>query len=127
VKSGFRRWLGAAPIAVFAVLASGCRLPELTPTASSHVCAEGACAGPCDPGWADCDGDLAANGCEADLASASSCGACGVRCAEGQACARGACVAASATTDGGGAGLEAGDAALAPRVLGSSLDECALQ
>jgi hypothetical protein len=33
----------------------------------------------CDPGWADCDGD-AANGCEADLSSAATCGSCQTAC-----------------------------------------------
>ena len=49
-------------------------------------CSEGACSIVCDRGWADCDSD-AANGCEADLSRAETCGACGVRCAG----ARGLC------------------------------------
>ncbi|MFO0601898.1 MAG: FG-GAP-like repeat-containing protein [Polyangiales bacterium] len=58
-------------------------------------CAAGECHLACDEGWADCDG-LAANGCEADLSRAESCGACGVRCAA----PRGLC---AEVTDGSGA------------------------
>ena len=52
------------------------------------ACVGGECA--CEAGYADCDGD-AENGCEADLASAASCGACGVVCRHA-ACQAGACV-----------------------------------
>ena len=54
------------------------------------VCVAGACAvGPCDDGYADCDGD-AGNGCEAPLAtSKTDCGACGTVCAT--SCRDGAC------------------------------------
>ncbi len=50
--------------------------------ASEHgtaSCEAGACVLRCDEGYADCDGDPA-NGCEADLTSPESCGACGTRC-----------------------------------------------
>ncbi|MBO6938882.1 MAG: hypothetical protein JJ863_28195 [Deltaproteobacteria bacterium] len=43
-------------------------------------CEAGACRIQCDPGRADCDDSLD-NGCEADLTSATSCGACGSVCA----------------------------------------------
>ncbi len=51
------------------------------------VCADGECA--CGHGFADCDGDPA-NGCEADLSSAATCGACGHDCQNGD-CVDGAC------------------------------------
>jgi formylglycine-generating enzyme required for sulfatase activity len=47
---------------------------------ASPVCGNGACAiGACAPGYADCDG-VAANGCEVDLTTVASCGACGNAC-----------------------------------------------
>ncbi|MEQ9081610.1 MAG: hypothetical protein RLP09_47530 [Sandaracinaceae bacterium] len=56
-------------------------------------CERGVCAlTGCLAGYDDCDGD-AANGCEADLGSAATCGGCGVACAEGELC----------DTSGGGA------------------------
>ncbi|MBP6832410.1 MAG: hypothetical protein KA978_16610 [Deltaproteobacteria bacterium] len=66
-----------------------CSLPHASP-----VCAAGACAvGSCAAGFADCNG-LAADGCEVDLASVTSCGACGNACElphASPACAAGAC------------------------------------
>ncbi len=57
---------------------SACSLSNAT-----AVCAAGACAvGACSTGFANCDGD-AATGCETDLSSVTSCGACGVTCASG--------------------------------------------
>lgn len=55
------------------------------------TCAGGTCGFACRAGRADCNGS-AADGCEADLASTASCGACGVRCA-------GATPACDASTD----------------------------
>lgn len=46
--------------------------------------------GGCPVGFADCDHD-ARNGCEADLASPTSCGACGNGCGTGYTCVDGAC------------------------------------
>lgn len=49
---------------------------------------EGGVCSECGPGLADCDGDPA-NGCEADLRAAETCGACDVRCEGASAlCAR---------------------------------------
>lgn len=42
-------------------------------------CVGGACSFDCNSGYADCDGNPA-NGCESDLQSALSCGACGKKC-----------------------------------------------
>jgi hypothetical protein len=57
-------------------------------------CAGGVCAIVCDPGFADCDDDVA-NGCETDTATdPESCGACGAACPQAHAipsCAAGVC------------------------------------
>ncbi len=87
--------------------ANGCELPTSSdPTncggcgvhcAGANVvattCAGGACGYTgCQTGHADCDGN-AANGCEADLGSTSSCGACGKTCVAGGTCDNQGCVA----------------------------------
>ncbi len=55
-------------------------------------CGGGSCGvGSCRAGFADCD-SAAANGCEADLASPSSCGRCFQSCTSGRACRAGECV-----------------------------------
>ena len=61
------------------------------------MCVAGLCAaGACSPGWADCN-HVATDGCEADLSSTASCGACGVKCPvpahATAACVAGACTA----------------------------------
>ncbi len=57
-------------------------------------CSGGACHTTCAPGFADCNGNPA-DGCEANLASLTSCGTCGNACAGGAntnvACVAGAC------------------------------------
>jgi hypothetical protein len=68
-----------------------CALPHATAT-----CGGGACAiATCDEGFADCDADPA-DGCESDLSSVASCGACGVACPvppnTAPACVAGVCV-----------------------------------
>ncbi len=45
----------------------------------SAACTAGVCVRSCSAGFADCDGN-AANGCEAGLTAAASCGACGTVC-----------------------------------------------
>jgi len=75
------------------------------------ACVSGACVvGGCDPGYADCDGNLA-NGCEVNLASDDlHCGACNVKCANitngsptcsGFVCGIGACNTGFADCFGG--------------------------
>ena len=49
-------------------------------------CAAGKCgAVKCDQGFADCD-KVAANGCEASIATTDNCGMCGIKCSPGQTC-----------------------------------------
>jgi hypothetical protein len=45
----------------------------------------------CNPGFADCNGN-GADGCEASITTAQSCGACGHACAAGQVCNNGTCM-----------------------------------
>ncbi|MBX3259744.1 MAG: hypothetical protein KIS78_01990 [Labilithrix sp.] len=41
----------------------------------------------CQPGWADCDGDVASNGCEVRIVDdPEHCGGCGIKCGAGQIC-----------------------------------------
>lgn len=72
---------------------------------SFATCSQGNCQYVCQPGFADCDGNLTSaqgNGCEVELStSASNCGACGNVCSSNvpggtAACAAGRCVAACA-------------------------------
>lgn len=67
------------------------------------ICNAGACQlGPCDAGFADCDGNPA-NGCETNLNSdASNCGACGNTCPPGYQCNNGSCTCPPGTVDCGG-------------------------
>ena len=79
-------------------------------------CTAGACEYACEPGFADCDGDVS-NGCETDTrASANHCGMCGRACDLANAtsaCSMGSCVVAACAEgfgdcDGNGAnGCEA--------------------
>lgn len=52
-----------------------CEVPNATAACAVGACAVGACA----PGFADCNA-LAADGCETDLQTVTSCGACGLAC-----------------------------------------------
>ncbi|MEZ4309307.1 MAG: fibrinogen-like YCDxxxxGGGW domain-containing protein [Polyangiaceae bacterium] len=83
-----------------------CTAQNATPVCNAGTCGVGAC----NPGFADCDGQ-AANGCEASLASPTSCGACGVSCAAGELCLDGQCEAA-------------GPCALQPEVCNGIDDDC---
>ncbi len=93
--------LRAAVLPLAAIV--GCGVPSIEPTASSNLCSGAACAGACAPGYADCDADLAGDGCESSLASVTSCGACGVVCRPGQLCTVAGCEWPSCAE--GGAGL----------------------
>ncbi len=53
-----------------------------SPDNASSTCDAGACALRCDPGFADCDGDVS-NGCEAALSDPATCGSCDVACGGG--------------------------------------------
>lgn len=54
--------------------------PCVPPPNATSTCDGATCGFACAPGFADCDGD-AANGCEADLSSAATCGSCATACA----------------------------------------------
>jgi hypothetical protein len=83
-----------------------CALPNATSSCATGTCAVVTCAA----GFGDCDGN-AANGCEASLATATDCGACGVACAlpnaasscAGGTCALGACAPGFANCNGNAA------------------------
>ena len=67
--------------------------PNATPT-----CGAGACAIRCETGFADCDNDPV-TGCEVNLrTSGANCGACGLRCGDGQMCSNGMCLAGACAT-----------------------------
>jgi hypothetical protein len=59
---------------------------------TTMACADGTCVhGPCEAGWADCDG-IASNGCETNIGTdINNCGACHHVCRQGQTCVAGVC------------------------------------
>ncbi|MCU0655721.1 MAG: hypothetical protein MUF64_10680 [Polyangiaceae bacterium] len=59
-------------------------------TNGSPFCSGGQCTIQCDPGFDNCDNNLA-NGCETSLKVSPNCGACGVLCDSGQQCVDGQC------------------------------------
>lgn len=77
----------------------GCGLPcsanHLTP-----ICTTGSCeAGTCDQGFADCNSDRRADGCEVDTASdPNHCGGCRIVCPPSATCQSGQCACQSGTT-----------------------------
>lgn len=83
--------------------AHGCGSPECSPCAGAKVagfvCKAGACAvDTCATGAADCDRDVT-NGCEADLGTGATCGACTTSCpTAAPICNVGECVTASSCT-----------------------------
>lgn len=53
---------------------------------ATPLCRDRLCVGDCDPGWEDCNGDKATDGCEVHTASDTNhCGACGTVCETGNA------------------------------------------
>lgn len=67
--------------------------PCVDPPNAFATCGGTRCGFRCVPGFADCDG-VATNGCEADLSTAATCGACTRRCAGSTpTCAAGTCTA----------------------------------
>ncbi len=70
-----------------------CTLPNATSSCSSGSCEVVTC----NPGWANCDGE-SFNGCETNLTSVNSCGACGTVCSAANgspSCNSGVCGVAS--------------------------------
>jgi hypothetical protein len=67
-----------------------CSTNHVTPTCSGSTCS-----GTCDPGYADCDGNLQTNGCEVAVGTdIQNCGSCGRACSTsnvGVACSAGVC------------------------------------
>jgi len=60
-------------------------------TRGTFLCSESVCKIACDPLFANCNGDLS-DGCETStISDPANCGGCGVTCAEGELCWRGAC------------------------------------
>lgn len=60
---------------------------------ASRTCGGGVCNGACASGFADCNGNKLADGCETNImTSASNCGACGVSCSALRRCQNGICV-----------------------------------
>lgn len=50
------------------------------PAQTVPACRAGGCVFACTDGWADCDGNVRSNGCEASLLDVNTCGTCGNRC-----------------------------------------------
>jgi hypothetical protein len=61
-----------------------------TPPHAMPTCTSGTCGFVCDAGWADCN-LLPEDGCEADLTSTATCGACDVMCPPRSTCVDGMC------------------------------------
>ena len=66
---------------------------------TNSACAAGKCSGSCDAGYADCNMNLQADGCESPVAAdANNCGGCNLRCSANNigtpVCAGGACTGA---------------------------------
>ena len=99
--------------------------PCAAPANAVATCDGAACGFSCSAGFADCDG-AASNGCEADLAAAATCGACGRACAgAAPVCASGACASgcgAPTPTSCGGACV---DTTLDPAHCGACGTRCA--
>jgi len=87
----------------------GCGVTCSTSNMATVTCSGGTCNGACLAGFADCDNNKLADGCEANLAtSPASCGACGVACSSnhmatvtcGGGTCNGTCAAGYADCDG---------------------------
>jgi hypothetical protein len=65
------------------------------------ACDAGVCDGECEPGFADCNGDKLADGCETDISnSVTDCGGCGTECSANNVaptCTAGVCVGSCTT------------------------------
>jgi len=64
-----------------------CKVPNATGS-----CEAGACLYECDLGFENCDGSLASNGCESEVATdIDNCGVCGTQCGGSELCLAGVC------------------------------------
>ncbi len=65
--------------------------PKGTRSNGTFLCVEGTCEIACAPSYGDCNGDVV-DGCETPLGKdPKNCGGCGITCAEGDICWKGAC------------------------------------
>jgi hypothetical protein len=63
------------------------------PPGTQFNCQKKQCGMHCAPGFANCNADLCSDGCEINIAEdPRNCGACGNKCAPGQACLSGRCI-----------------------------------
>jgi YD repeat-containing protein len=91
----------------------GCGVTCSAGANATPSCATGACLSTCNAGFADCNGDPA-DGCEANLSSTATCGACGTACSAAHA---------TAACNGGVCGVGACDAGFGD-CNGSAADGC---
>ena len=100
----------------------------VSPDNGASTCTSGACVLRCDPGYADCNGELG-DGCEADLSRPATCGSCALTCGgatpfcmeldDGSGCVA-SCEAGSSACDGACVDLNSD-----PRHCGGCGERCA--
>jgi hypothetical protein len=96
---------------------------------ATAVCSSGSCAFLCAPNFQDCDGS-ALTGCETDLRSPSSCGACGRACvlaSATSACVGGSCTIAMCATGFGDCDRVTSNGCEAPLNTGENCRACGVR